>query len=66
MVSVDILERLFHAISREPITFNKLCRSSKIHPHTVREYLKIIEWIQSQDKITVERKDFRVIIRKQA
>lgn len=64
MVCLDILERLFRAISREPITFKKLCRSSKIHPKTVRSYLKIIEFVQSQEKIKIEREQFRVIIRK--
>jgi len=43
MVQQKILEKLFDTISHEPITFNKLCRAAKIHPMTVRTYLKINE-----------------------
>jgi hypothetical protein len=63
MVAINILEKLFFAISKEPITFNKLCRASKLHPRTVREYLKIIEYIQGQKKISIRRESFRVVIR---
>ena len=64
MVSLEILERLFHAIEPGPITFNKLCRATKLHPKTVRNYLKIAEWIQAQGKIIMERQNFKVVIRK--
>jgi len=62
MVSLEILEKLFDAISSEPITFNKLCRKTKLHPNTVRKYLKIIEAIQNQKKLMISRREFRVII----
>jgi len=58
-----ILERLFFAISKGPITFNKLCRASKVHPRTVREYLKFIEYIQAQEKISIKREGFKVVIK---
>lgn len=64
MVQQKILEKLFDTISHEPITFNKLCRASKIHPMTVRAYLKMIIWVQKQEKVEIERRDFRVIIRR--
>ena len=66
MLAKDIFEQLFHTISREPITFNKLCRASKLHHGTVKKYLHLIEYIQSQEKISIERKDFRVEIRKES
>jgi hypothetical protein len=62
MASIERLERLFFAISKEPVTFNELCRRAKIHPKTVRKYLKIIEYIQKQNQIFIERKEFRVVI----
>ena len=43
MASIERLERLFSAIAKGPVTFNELCRRSKIHPRTVRNYIKIIE-----------------------
>lgn len=64
MVSMDVLERLFHVISHEPITFNKLSRAAKMNKGTVRTYLKLIEYVQSQPKIVIERKDFLVMIKK--
>lgn len=38
---------------------NKLCRTTKLHPKTVRNYLKIAEWIQAQGKIIMERQNFK-------
>ena len=63
MVATEILEKLFFAISKGPITFNKLCRSARVHPKTVREYMKVIKYIQSQKKIMIEREGFRVVIK---
>jgi len=60
----EIVERLMDSISEEPITFNKICRSSKLHPRTVKRYLELIQIIQQQNKVTVERKGFRIYIRK--
>ena len=64
MIAKKVLEALFHTISREPITFNKLCKASKLHHSTVRKYLDLIEYIQSQPKVVMERKEFHIEIRK--
>ena len=63
MASIERLERLFFAISKGPVTFNELCRRAKIHPKTVRAYVKLIEFVQGKEKITVVRDGFRVIIK---
>ena len=63
MASIERLERLFFAISKGPVTFNKLCRASKLHPKTVRTYLGIIEYIQGNEKISIKREQFRVVVR---
>ena len=63
MASIDRLERLFFAISKGPVTFNELCRRAKIHPKTVRTYIKLIEFVQGKEKISVSRNGFRVVIR---
>ncbi|MFA5105338.1 MAG: hypothetical protein WC506_00060 [Candidatus Micrarchaeia archaeon] len=64
MVAINNLEKLFSALSKGPITFNKLCRASRLHPRTVRRYLKVVEYIQMQEKVTIEREGFKVVIRK--
>ena len=63
MASIERLERLYFAISKGPVTFNELCRRAKIHPKTVRAYVRTIEFIQSQKKIIVERVGFKVVIK---
>jgi len=65
MVQLEIAERIMAALSNEPVTFNKLCRASKLHPRTVRKYLEFIQEMQAREKIEIERKGFRVFIRKQ-
>ena len=62
MVAINNLEKLFAAISKGPITFNKLCRASRLHPRTVRRYLKVVEYIQKQEKVKIEREGFKVVI----
>ena len=64
MVQLEIAERIMAALSNEPVTFNKLCRASKLHPRTVRKYLEFIQEMQAREKIEIERKGFRVLIRK--
>ena len=62
MVAIEILERLYFAISKGPVTFNELCRRSRIHPKTVRSYIKVIEHIQSQRRIAARRVGFKVVV----
>lgn len=64
MVAINNLEKLFAAISKGPITFNKLCRASKLHPRTVRNYVKLIEYMQGKEKIVVQREGFKVVMKK--
>ena len=64
MVQLEIAERIMAALSNEPVTFNKLCRASKLHPRTVRKYLEFIQEMQAREKIEIERRGFRVFIRK--
>ncbi|MCX6773069.1 MAG: hypothetical protein NTV88_04860 [Candidatus Micrarchaeota archaeon] len=64
MASITILEKLYFAISKGPITFNKLCRATKLHPRTVRRYVKLIEYMQGKEKITVEREGFKVVMKR--
>ena len=63
MASIERLERLFFAISKGPVTFNELCRRAKIHPKTVRAYIKLIEFMQAKEKIAVERVGFKVVVK---
>ena len=63
MTSIERLERLYFAISKGPVTFNELCRRSKIHPRTARAYIKLIEFVQGKEKISVARDGFRVVIK---
>jgi DNA-binding IclR family transcriptional regulator len=62
MVQLEIAEKIMAALSNEPVTFNKLCRASKLHPRTVRKYLELIQSIQSNGKIEIERDGFRLVI----
>jgi len=62
MVVINNLEKLFFAISKGPITFNKLCRASRLHPRTVRRYLKVVEHVQKQKKVVIEREGFKVVV----
>lgn len=64
MASIANLEKLYFAISKGPITFNKLCRASKLHPRTVRSSLRLIEYIQEKEKIVMQREGFKVVIKK--
>ena len=64
MATQEIMEKLFFEIEKGPITFNKLCRAARLHPRTVRNYLKLIEYIQTQEKISIQREEFRVVIKK--
>jgi len=62
MVQLEIAEKIMAALSNEPVTFNKLCRASKLHPRTVKKYLEFIMEVQSKEKIEIEREGFRVLI----
>jgi len=62
MVQLEIAEKIMAALSNEPVTFNKLCRASKLHPRTVKKYLELIQSIQSNGKIEIERNGFRLVI----
>ncbi len=64
MATINNLEKLYFALSKGPITFNKLCRASKLHPRTVRSSLRLIEYIQDKEKIVMLREGFKVVIRK--
>ena len=66
MVQQEIAERIMAALSNEPVTFNKLCRASKLHPRTVKKYLEFIQEMQAREKIEIERKGFRVLIVKRS
>ena len=66
MVQLEIAEKIMAALSNEPVTFNKLCRASKLHPRTVRKYLEFIQEMQAREKIEIERKGFRVLILKRS
>ncbi len=64
MVQLEIAEKIMAALSDEPVTFNKLCRASKLHPRTVKKYLEFIQEMQAREKIEIERRGFRVFIKK--
>ncbi|MDO8339081.1 MAG: hypothetical protein Q7T16_00310 [Candidatus Burarchaeum sp.] len=64
MAKLEIAERIFDALTDKPVSFHKLCRRARLHPKTVKRYLELIEYIRSQEKISIERKDFRVEIKK--
>ncbi len=65
MVQTEIAERIFNALTDEPMTFNKMCRKAKIHPRTARTYLGFIRAVQAKEKIEMELNGFRVVIMKQ-
>ena len=52
------------ALTDKPVSFHKLCRRTKLHPKTVKRYLELIQGVQSNGKIEVERSGFRVFIKK--
>ncbi len=64
MAKLDIAERIFEVLSDKPISFHRLCRRTGLHPKTVKRYLELIQGVQSNEKVEVERKGFRVFITK--
>ncbi|MFA5108518.1 MAG: hypothetical protein WC492_03235 [Candidatus Micrarchaeia archaeon] len=65
MTQLTIAEKLFTRLGEEPVSFNKLCRSSHLHPKTVKKYLEIIDFIQHQSEVKSERVGFRILIHKE-
>lgn len=60
----NIVDKIYEALADSPITLYKLCRRTKLHPNTVKRYVKLIQNIRTKEDIELERKDFRVMIRK--
>jgi len=60
----NIVDKIYEALSDSPITLYKLCRRTKLHPNTVKRYVKLIQNIRTKEDIELERKEFRVMIRK--
>ena len=62
MAKMEITEKIFDALSDSPISFYRLCRRTKLHQKTVKRYLALIQYVQSKEKIEIEREGFRVLI----
>ena len=60
----NIVDKIYEALSDSPITLYRLCRRTKLHPNTVKRYVKLIQNIRTKDDIELERKEFRVLIKK--
>ena len=63
MTKKEIAEKLFERLSPEPVTFNKLCRSTHLHPKTVKKYIEFSQYVQKEKKVDVVREGFRLLIR---
>jgi len=61
---MDIAEKLMEKIGEQPVSFRKLCRSSKLNPRTVKTYLELIEFIQNESLVQTKRNGFRLLINK--
>ncbi|WP_369019462.1 hypothetical protein DSAG12_04380 [Promethearchaeum syntrophicum] len=52
----ETVESIFFKLSSEtPKTITDLVRETKYHHNTIRSYLELIEYIQSQPKLILER-----------
>lgn len=51
----EIIERIFKELDGKPKNISEIASSVKSYHSTIREYLELIEFIQAQPKLILER-----------